>query len=757
MNILYVEDDSVDVELTRRELSRRAPEMAVTSVASLREARRLVSANPARFDLVMVDLNLADGSGVEFLSYLRGQAIPAAVIIVTGHGDQETAAAVLRAGAEDYIVKQGLYLEQLPSSISAAVQRFRTEQNRRQHTLRILYADSDPSCLEDARRQLTRTFPHFQMEGVSSAAQVLMRLPLHGPDAPYDALVMDYLLSDSTALSLLKEVLQVRQLSIPVLIVTGSGSEEIAIQMLKLGAVDYLVKNAGYLVKLPSAIEHAVSQAQLLRERAALAESEARFRRLAENAPDLIFRVRLKPEPSFEYISPIAEKLTGYRPEEFYTDPGLGLRLIWPEDRPGYLKVLEGGPNPTGALVRWVRKDGRVIWIEERHSAVLDASGTTVALEGIARDVTEQRRVEAEMQRQLRRLASLRSIDQAISNSFDLNLILAVVAEKAISELNVDAASILLFNPLSQMLEQRASAGQRPTRRGRLQVRIGEAYAGLAMYERKVIQFPAPGLPPPGRETAQLMVSEGYVAGVCAPLVSRGEVKGVLQVFNLKPIQADAGWLSFLDILSGQAAIATENATMFENLQSSNQSLKIAYDAVLEGWMRAVDFHDPEAQQHNRRVANLALNLAEALQLSPEDCGNIRRGALLHDVGTLGVPDQILHKEGPLTPDEWQVVRQHPRFALELLSSIPFLDKALEIPSAHHELWDGSGYPRGLKGEAIPLAARIFAVVDVWDVLQTTRPYRPAWTREQASQWILSEAGKSFDPAIVKQFLRLVG
>ena len=135
MNILYVEDDSVDVELTRRELSRRAPEMAVTSVASLREARRLVSANPARFDLVMVDLNLADGSGVEFLSYLRGQAIPAAVIIVTGHGDQETAAAVLRAGAEDYIVKQGLYLEQLPSSISAAVQRFRTEQNRRQHLM----------------------------------------------------------------------------------------------------------------------------------------------------------------------------------------------------------------------------------------------------------------------------------------------------------------------------------------------------------------------------------------------------------------------------------------------------------------------------------------------------------------------------------------------------------------------------------------------------------------------------------------------
>jgi putative two-component system response regulator len=178
-----------------------------------------------------------------------------------------------------------------------------------------------------------------------------------------------------------------------------------------------------------------------------------------------------------------------------------------------------------------------------------------------------------------------------------------------------------------------------------------------------------------------------------------------------------------------------------------------AYDATLEGWARALELRDRETEGHSRRVTELTLRLARFIGASEEDCAHIRRGSLLHDIGKMVIPDAILLKASPLTPDEAALMRKHPTFAYQLLAPIAYLQPALDIPYCHHEKWDGSGYPRGLKGEAIPLAARIFAPADIWDALRSERRYRPAWPLARVRDHIGSVAGTHLDPEIARRFL----
>lgn len=192
------------------------------------------------------------------------------------------------------------------------------------------------------------------------------------------------------------------------------------------------------------------------------------------------------------------------------------------------------------------------------------------------------------------------------------------------------------------------------------------------------------------------------------------------------------------------------------NVEEEHKKLQLAYDATIEGWSHAMDLRDKETEGHTQRVTELTLKMANALHIGEENLAHIRRGALLHDIGKLGVPDAILLKEGKLTDEEWVIMRKHPTYAHEMLSQIEYLCPALDIPYCHHEKWDGTGYPRGLKGEEIPLAARMFAIVDVWDAVTSDRPYRAAWSKEQALAYIIEHSGTQFDPEIVQVFLKVI-
>ncbi len=423
-------------------------------------------------------------------------------------------------------------------------------------------------------------------------------------------------------------------------------------------------------------------------------------------------------------------------------------------------RYIEGSPATQSELCVPLQVGGRTIGSLNLESPQPNAFSeiderilTTLASQ--AAIAIDNARLLQDTRRHVERLSALRTIDLALTGSMDLRLTLNILLDQVTSQLNVDAADVLLLQPHIQTLEYAAGRGFRTPALQHTRLRVGNGYAGQAALERRIIGVADLHEYPNGLTRSPLLASEGFVAYYAAPLLAKGEVKGVLEIFHRAPLAPDAEWFEFLDMLTRQAAIAIDNASLFANLQRSNVELTLAYDSTLEGWARAVDLRDRETEDHSLRVAEMTVRLSRALGVTNGEVVHVRRGALLHDIGKIGVPDAILFKPGPLTPEEWEIMRQHPQWAYEMLSPITFLRPALDIPYCHHEKWDGTGYPRGLKGEAIPLAARIFALVDVWDAVRSPRPYRPAWPDDKALDYIREQSGQHFDPQVVEAFLRL--
>jgi PAS domain S-box-containing protein len=395
-------------------------------------------------------------------------------------------------------------------------------------------------------------------------------------------------------------------------------------------------------------------------------------------------------------------------------------------------------------------------WFMAHISPILDVDGAHRTVSVLVRDITERRKIEDQVQVQLRRMRALNEIDRAISSSLNLRLSLDILLSEVLSQLEVNAASVLLLNPSNQMLEYETGKGFHSLAIRESQILLGEEFAGRVGIERKVLHIPDLAVSVSQFKRAEMLREENFVEYFGVPLVAKGMLKGVLEIFNRTHLFPDLEWLNYLETLGGQAAIAIDNAQLFEGMQHSNLELVMAYDATIAGWSRAMDLRDKETEGHSQRVTELTVRLAKKMGVNQQDIVQMRRGALLHDIGKLGVPDQILHKPDKLDRIEWAVMRQHPTYAFNMLMSIGYLRPALDIPYCHHEKWDGTGYPRGLKGDEIPLAARIFAIVDVWDALLSDRPYRAGWPVEQAHEYIIEESGKHFDPQVVEAFLILL-
>ena len=246
-------------------------------------------------------------------------------------------------------------------------------------------------------------------------------------------------------------------------------------------------------------------------------------------------------------------------------------------------------------------------------------------------------------------------------------------------------------------------------------------------------------------------------------LLKNGEMENMVAHFLRKDGCVIVGSMSAKIIeLKGERCILsitrdiTEKVKADAELLVAHEKLEQAYQATLEGWAQALELRERETANHSRRVVELTLRMARALGIENDRLVQIQRGALLHDIGKLGVPDHILLKPDKLTADEWTIMRMHPMYAYKLLNEIDYLHTSIDIPYCHHEHWDGSGYPRGLKGEDIPLAARIFSIIDVYDALLSNRPYRPAWTEPEVKAYLLAQKGKMFDPALVDLFFEVV-
>jgi putative nucleotidyltransferase with HDIG domain len=288
-------------------------------------------------------------------------------------------------------------------------------------------------------------------------------------------------------------------------------------------------------------------------------------------------------------------------------------------------------------------------------------------------------------------------------------------------------------------------------------LQLGQGLSGQAALEGRTIFIP--DLHDRGISDARLRHLAGvehFVTYFSVPLMIKGEIKGVLELFLRSEFMPTSDWQEFFDSLARQAAIAIDNAQLFDSLQHSRVELAMAYDFTLEGWSRAVDMRDEETETHTKRVVDMTVQLARRSGFKEEDLVHVRRGALLHDIGKMGVPDQVLQCTGKLDEKQWIEMRKHPGYAKQFIEDIDYLRPAIDIPYCHHERWNGSGYPRGLKGEEIPKAARIFAVVDVYDALINDRRYRKAWPKEQVLAYLREKKGIEFDPTVVDSFIELL-
>jgi PAS domain S-box-containing protein len=362
-----------------------------------------------------------------------------------------------------------------------------------------------------------------------------------------------------------------------------------------------------------------------------------------------------------------------------------------------------------------------------------------------------------ETERQVQHLAALHTIDKTITSNTEIQTTLMVVLDQAILQLNIDAGAIFLYDAPTQNLSLAVHQGQYLTPLSIFRPNSMDYLAKRVTRENQAVRISL------RMDTASLdsgfvewMRREGFIACLSIPLIAKGRVHGVLELYQRGELPGDPQWKDFVETLAHQTAIAIENASLLHNLQSSHEELQLAYDRTLEGWAKALELRDKETEGHSQNVTQMTLRLAKSLNISNEELIHIRRGALLHDIGKMGIPDSILLKPGPLTADEWQIMRQHPAYAYQLLASIPYLRPALDIPYCHHEHWDGSGYPNGLKGEQIPLSARIFSIVDVWEALSSDRPYRKAWSPERIRAHLCEQKGKQFDPQIVDIFLDIL-
>jgi HD-GYP domain-containing protein (c-di-GMP phosphodiesterase class II) len=393
----------------------------------------------------------------------------------------------------------------------------------------------------------------------------------------------------------------------------------------------------------------------------------------------------------------------------------------------------------------------REYWFDAR---LIPVSDSKIML--IARDITECKETKIKMERQVQQLSILRSIDLAIASGLDLNLLLSMLLDRVMALMHVDAATVLLLNSKTNLLEFAAGKGFHSNILQYTRLKLGEGGAGRVALEREMLHIPDLGKDRMEFDRSPLFSQENFVTYWGIPLMAKGRVLGVLEMFHRAPLKPDKDLQNFLVMVAGQAAIAIDSAMMFSELQRSNVELSLAYDATIEGLSRALDLRDKETKEHTFRVTDITVKLATRLGVKQSELIHVRRGAILHDIGKVAIPDQILFKPGPLAQEEWEIMRRHPDIAVELLSPVTYLEPALEIPHWHHEKWDGSGYPDGLHQEDIPFAARLFALADVYDALISKRPYRSAWSKWDAMQYIEEQSGSHFDPRIVPEFLDLI-
>ena len=770
--ILIADDEPAHAELARRSLQSAWPGALITLCDSIRGYRAALAVRQP--DVALVDLHMPDGRANDILTApSESGAFP--VVVMTSSGNELVAVETMKAGALDYIVKSPGAFADMPHTITRVLREWDLLMKQRlaQQALQeseekyrgLLQYSSDPIfCF---KRDETYHFVNdaFARPFGKTPEEIVGK-------SPHD------LMSSREAerdLDLARRVFE-----------TGSRGEIERALVQSSGEILYcltmadLVRDGAGRPLYVSCLTKDISERVVRERQTEVVGTLSAALRAASNRNEMLPLLLAKTTDLLVAdgaMLGILDPATGETVLEQGTgvlEWATGLRL--PPERGLCARVVATGRSylrndlatesdlvspdlltccSAFLAVPLASRDGvfGVLCVARGRPISERDSRQMAAIADIAASALKRATLHDQTQMRLQHLVALRTIDRSIAGSQDLRLVLRVIVEQVILHLNADAASVLLMKPHTLTLEFGDGQGFRSRKFERTRLRIGEGLAGQAALERCMLGAPDLRDEDPSIPGRQQFPTEGFLAQHVAPLVAKGQLLGVLEVFHRQPFRPDADWMDFFETLASQTAIAIDGAEAFNRLQRSVVALKLAYDSTIEGWAMALDLRDRETEGHSRRVTDLTVQLAGLLGIQDGDLVHVRRGALLHDIGKMGIPDAILLKAGPLTDDEWVIMRRHPQMAFDLLWGIEHLRPALDIPLYHHEKWDGSGYPRGLAGEGIPMAARIFGIVDVWDALTNDRPYRKAWPREKALEHIRGQAGSHFDPRVVDAFL----
>jgi len=787
LNILLIEDTEDDMYLLLRELEKNGYQVQYQRVETETEMQDALTNE--QYDLILCDYSLPQFNAMQALKVLKDNEIDLPFIIISGTIGEETAVEALKAGAHDFIVK-GNY-----ARLSPAIEReLRDAEYRRerkaavealkkseQHYRMLFEANPHPMWVYDIEtlKFLAVNEAALNHYGYSHSEFLSMTIKDIRPSEDIPSLIShinklansDQVLSewrhrkkDGTLIHVEITSHMIQWLERPARLVLSHDITERkkAEASLKQRDKELELRNIE-LMRLYRASEALLTGA--LNELSDLAQTivQTILQEFEQSNCSLLLLNQVTGDlERIAVAGPYAQEVgnavlnlnkPGLVAKSLRTSQIINASDVWKEE--------EYAPNWAAArseLVIPLKIDNIVIGALDVQSPEPNAfHEDDERLMSIFADRAalglERTRLHEQTLKQLERLGALRMIDLAISNSLDLRISINVVLEQTTRQLGVDAACVLLLKPENGRLEFVMGRGFRTREIESTSLRLGDGIAGKAALERRIMSLNDLQSGVENFTRNKLIADENFNSYFGVPLIARGEIKGVLEVFNRTPLKPDMEWLNFLDSLGWQTAIAIDNALLVQGMQRSNTNLVLAYEATIEGWSHALDLRDKETEGHTQRVTDMTIKLARKMQVEEELIPHIRRGALLHDIGKMGVPDHILLKEGPLTEAEWEIMKKHPKFAYDLLSPIAYLKEALDIPYCHHEKWDGTGYPRGLSGTRIPFAARIFAVVDVWDAITSDRPYRKKWTKRKAIKYIREQSGKQFEPVVVDIFL----
>ncbi len=472
----------------------------------------------------------------------------------------------------------------------------------------------------------------------------------------------------------------------------------------------------------------------------AIRESEAKFKALAQTAAAGIF---INLDAKFLYVNPMWCEIVGYSEEELL-NTSIWSILNHGEGERIKQKYSEISTSESG-MIRFettcCSKDGAKKWLDIT-AGFIDYQGNKATI-GTVIDITFRKRREHDLE-------VMAKISDALRNDLTRDQVRTTILNELMELLSIDGAIISTLEKEDELPHLVKAVGCWSDIDSR-KLQRNEGLSGFITGSCKpYVNFNAPQ--DPYFAFPDMITDLVTIAGV--PLLAKGETIGSILIGSNRIIMDDE--LRLLKMIGDLAASAIHRSDLYEQTSVQARDLKQAYDATLEGWAHALELRDKETQGHSLRITKMTLELAKRMGFNQDSLENIRLGALLHDIGKMGVPDTILLKPGRLTEDEWAIMQKHPVYAYEMLSELPYFKEALDIPYCHHEWWDGSGYPRGLKGDQIPLEARIFAIVDAWDALVSDRPYRKAWGNQEALKHIIDQAGSHFDADVVTRFVEFM-